>query len=102
MARLSLVSSPDLIRRVYRFQYNARENGLVDIACIPQTLPSIYQTLPSLRAILKTIHAGVGFGSGTETRLSLESESQVHSLQNMFQHPPTGVGDEEMHTPVFT
>ena len=48
------------------------------------------------------IHAGVGFGSGTETRLSLESESQVHSLQNMFQHPPTGVGDEEMHTTVFT
>ena len=30
-----LVSSPDLIRCVYRFQYNARENGLVDIACIP-------------------------------------------------------------------
>ena len=37
-----LVLSPDLIRRVYRFQYNAR-------------------------AILKVIHAGVGFGSGTET-----------------------------------
>ena len=37
-----LVSSPDLIRCVYRFPYNAR-------------------------AILKAIRAGVGFGSGTET-----------------------------------
>ena len=36
-----LVSSPDLIWRVYRLQYNA---------------------------ILKAIRAGVGFGSGTETR----------------------------------
>ena len=37
-----LVSSPDLIRRVYCFQYNAR-------------------------VILKATRAGVGFGSGTET-----------------------------------
>ena len=38
--------SPDLIRCLYRFQYNA---------------------LPSPRSILKAIRAGVGFGSGTET-----------------------------------
>ena len=38
-----LVSFPDLIRRVYRLQYNAR-------------------------AILKAIRAWVGFGSGTETK----------------------------------
>ena len=39
---LNLVSSPDLIRQVYRFQYNVR----------------------------KVICAGVGFGSGTETNLN--------------------------------
>ena len=39
-----LVLSPDLIRRVYRLQYNVWEN-----------------------TILKVIRAGVGFGSGTET-----------------------------------
>ena len=29
----------------------------------------IYQTLPSPRAILKAIRAGIGFGSGTETSI---------------------------------
>ena len=40
---LGIGPSPDLIRRVYRFQYNAWENGLVDIACIPQTPPGIWR-----------------------------------------------------------
>ena len=50
-----LVSSPDLIRRVYRFQYNMQKT----------------------RAVLKAIRAGVGFGSGTETSTVLET---VHWL----------------------
>ena len=41
------VSSPDLIRRVYHFQYN----------------------------VLKAIHAEVGFGSGTETSMDLDLAS---------------------------
>ena len=45
-----IVSSPDLIRHIYRFQYNARPG-----------------------AVLKAIHAGVGFGSGTETSLMMNS-----------------------------
>ena len=48
---MSLVSSPDLIRYAYRFQYKAWEK---DTEC----------------AILKAICAGVGFGSGTETSMS--------------------------------
>jgi len=32
---LCIVSFPDLIKCVYHFQYNVRENSLVDIACIP-------------------------------------------------------------------
>ena len=47
---VQVVLSPDLIRRIYRFQYNALEN--------PCTL-------------LKAIHAGVGFGSGTETSVQV-------------------------------
>ena len=41
------VSSPDLIRRVYHFQYN----------------------------VLKVIRAEVGFGSGTETSMGLDLTS---------------------------
>ena len=44
-----IVSSPDLVRHVYRLQYN-------------------------VRAILKAIRAGVGFGSGTETTSDMDIE----------------------------
>ena len=46
-AFIVLVLSPDLIRHIYHFQYNARETA----------------------AILKEICAGVDFGSGTETTI---------------------------------
>ena len=51
-ATFNLVSSPDLIRRVYRLQYNA---------------------------ILKAIHAGVGFGSETETTFNYKQKVNEHS-----------------------
>ena len=35
LAYRTIVSSPDLIQCVYYFQYNTRENCLIDIACIP-------------------------------------------------------------------
>ena len=41
--QINVVLSPDLIRRVYRFQY---------------------------KTVLKPICAGIGFGSGTETKIS--------------------------------
>ena len=50
MAIMAIVLSPDLIWRVYRFQYNTQE----------------------LRAVLKAIRAGVGFGSGTETIMAIK------------------------------
>ena len=48
----NLVSSPDLIRRVYRLQYNA---------------------------ILKAICAGVGFGSETEITFNYKQKVNKHS-----------------------
>ena len=39
----------------------------------------IYQTLPSPRVLLKAIRAGVGFGSGTETRM--------HDAYDVGKHP---------------
>ena len=50
MAIMALVLSPDFIWRVYRFHYNTQE----------------------LRAVLKAIRAGVGFGSGTETIMAIK------------------------------
>ena len=46
--QIRVVSSPDLIQHVHHFQYNAWENT---------------------HAILKAIRAGVGFGSGTKTKI---------------------------------
>ena len=56
--RVHVVSSPDLIWRIYRLQYNA----------------------PPLHTILKVICAGVGFGSGTETRVHDDIIFIVHLL----------------------
>ena len=56
---LMLVSSLDLIRRIYRFQY-------------------------SPRTILKAICAGVGFGSGTET-MPLHIYNYLSSSQRVTQ-----------------
>ena len=51
MVSMAIVSSPDLIRCVYHFQYNAQEP----------------------RTILKAIRAGVGFGSETETIMAIKA-----------------------------
>ena len=50
-----LVSSPDLIRHVYCLQYNARDTE-------------------------SDTRAGIGFGSGTETREGLANIAQPHTL----------------------
>ena len=42
MYTFSLVPRP-LIQRVYRLQYNARKNGLVDLVHIPYTPPEFWR-----------------------------------------------------------